>query len=400
MDLPALYLRRHEERRVLAGHPWVYSNEVDVARSPLKDLAPGSPVQLRSARGQALGSAYANPSTLIAARLYSRDPATGLDRRLLEARLARALALRERVYPQPYYRLVYGESDGLPGLVVDRYGDLLVAQLGTAGIEAVRDMLLDTLDALLAPRVVVLRNDIPARALEGLPQEVEVVRGEAPEQWELEENGARFAFDPIHGHKTGWYLDHRHNRAALGPYVRDARVLDVFSYAGAWGVQAALGGARAVTCVDSSAGALEQAADNAARNGVGERVAGLQGDAFDMLRGLAEAGERYEVVILDPPAFIKRRKDEAAGLEAYRRLNALAARVVAPDGFLVTSSCSYRLGAAQLGDAAGRGARRAGRWLQILQQGGQGPDHPVHPHLPESAYLKCLTTRLSGGGAQ
>jgi 23S rRNA (cytosine1962-C5)-methyltransferase len=394
LDTPVLYLKRREERRVRAGHPWLYSNEVDVDRTPLTGFAAGEVVEVRAHDDRVLGMAYVNPHTLISARLYSRHRGVMLDRALIERRVARALALRDRLFPRPEYRLVFGESDELPGLVVDRYGDLLVAQIATAGMERVREQVVAALEVVLKPSAVVLRNDLASRALEGLPQGVETAVGVAPPGWELEENGARFRFSPLEGQKTGWFWDHRLNRARLPAYVRGTRVLDLFSYDGAWGVQAALAGAAAVTCVDASADSLDRLRANAERNGVSAQVATLQGDAFERLKELHGAGERFGVVIVDPPAFIRRKKDLEAGLEAYQRLNRLAIGVLEDDGILISASCSFRLEREALVDLIHRGARRQGRLVQILEHGHQGPDHPVHPAVPETAYLKCATVRV------
>ena len=376
-----------------AGHPWVYSNEVDVERSPLGGFEPGAAVEVRAQDGSPLGMAYVNPHTLICARIYSRRVGEALDEALITRRVARALALRERLFSQRGYRLVFGEGDGLPGLVVDRYGDLLVVQLGTLGIERVRQQVLAVLQAAVQPAAIALRNDLAGRALEGLPVEIETVLGEVPSHWETEENGARFRFSPLHGQKTGWFWDQRLNRARLPAYVRGARVLDVFSYDGAWGIQAALAGAARVTCIDSSADALARLGVNAALNGVADRVDVIHGDAFDRLKDLREGGGRFGVVIVDPPAFIKRRKDLEAGIEAYQRLNRLALGLLEPDGILISCSCSFRLERDVLVDLIHRGARRHDRVAQLLEHGHQGPDHPVHPAMLETAYLKCVTVR-------
>ncbi|HEX8695849.1 MAG TPA: class I SAM-dependent rRNA methyltransferase [Longimicrobium sp.] len=393
MSLPPLRLRKDEDRRLRAGHLWVFSNEVDVERTPLTAFAPGDPVEVQDARGAPLGMGYVNPRSLIAARLVSRDRDARLDRALLRRRLARALALRDRLFPRPFYRLAFGESDGVPGLVVDRFGDVLVAQVTTAGVERAKDEVVAALRDLLAPAGVLFRNDAPGRALEGLEEYVETAWGEVPELVPLEENGVRFEA-PMAGQKTGWFYDHRINRARMAAYVRDARVLDVFSYVGGWGVQAAAAGAAEVVCVDASAPALEQARRNAALNGVEDRVSERRGDAFDVLRALAAEGEKFDVVVLDPPAFVKRKKDLKAGEEAYRRVNALAMEVLRQDGILVSASCSYHLPRESLQDAMLRAARRQGRSLQILEQGHQGPDHPVHPAIPETAYLKAFVGRV------
>ncbi|MEJ2346340.1 MAG: class I SAM-dependent rRNA methyltransferase [Gammaproteobacteria bacterium] len=393
-QLPPLRLKKNEDRRLRAGHLWVFSNEVDAARTPLTGFEPGQPVELQASNGRSLGSAYVNPHSLICARLVSRDAAHPLGESLLVHRLQVALSLRERVYAQPCYRLVYGESDGLPGLVVDRFDSVLVVQITTAGMERVREQIVAALVKVLRPSAVLLRNDSPVRELEGLTGYVEPVLGEVPAQVDLEENGVRFRAALAAGQKTGWYYDHRDNRARLARYVSGRRVLDVFSYIGAWGVQAAVAGAAEVVCVDGSRTALDQLAANARLNGVAGRVHGERADAFDVLKSLREARERFDVVVLDPPAFIKRRKDVKEGVEAYRRLNQLAMRVLSRDGILVSASCSFHLQRAELQRLVLQSARHLDRNVLLLEQGGQGPDHPVHPAIPETDYLKALITRV------
>lgn len=392
-ELAPLRLKKNEERRLRAGHLWVYSNEVDTVRTPLTAFAPGQPVLIEAANGKPLGTAYVNPHSLICARLVSRDPGHMLDRSLLVHRLNVALSLRERLYPQPYYRLVHGEGDALPGLVVDRYGDVLVVQTTTAGMERVRDMLIEALEKVLRPAGVLLRNDSPVRALEGLHTYVEVL-GTVPPQVDLEENGARFRVNVQAGQKTGWFYDQRENRVRLARYVKGMRVLDLFSYVGGWGIQAACAGAAEVLCVDASQEALAQVAVNAGLNGVESRVQTCKGDAFEVLRGLREAREHFDVVVLDPPAFIKRRKDAKAGIEAYQRINQQAMQVLAKDGILVTASCSYHLEAETLQQVVLAASRHLDRSVQILERGRQGPDHPVHAAIPETEYLKALYCRV------
>ena len=392
--LPTIVLRRHEERRLRRGHLWVYSNEVDTERTPLREFAPGDPVNVVASGGSVLGSGYVNPHSLICARLVSDRPDTILDRALLTSRLDAALALREALYDRPCYRLVHGEGDGLPGLVVDRYGDVLVVQANTAGIERCRDDLLAVLAERLAPTAILLRNDSPLRAIEGLELGVETVHGTLPEHLAVEEGGLRFEVPAEGGQKTGWFFDQRPNRDRLARYVRGGRVLDLFSYVGAWGLRAAAAGAREVLCVDSSAPALAQLEANANANGLGERVTTRRGDAFEVLRELREGGGgKYDVVVVDPPALIKRRKDHKAGSEAYRRLNRLALQLLAPGGIVLTSSCSFHLSRDEFRVALERAAVQADVPLQILEQGHQGPDHPVHPAIPETDYLKCLVAR-------
>ncbi len=397
MSLPVLRLKPHQDRRLRAGHLWVYSNEIDTAATPLKGLEPGQPVVIENARGRFIAHAYANPHSLICARITSRDREHRLDRSLLVHRLKIALALRARRYAAPYYRLVFGESDGLPGLVVDRYGDHLVAQIGTAGMERLREDIVAALDKVLSPVSILWRNDSAVRELEGLERYVEVAHGQVPDRVVVEEGGCRFEVSPSEGQKTGWFFDQAANRDRLMPQVEGARVLDVCSYVGAWGVRAAHAGAREVVCVDASARALEGVRENALANGVADRVQGLQSDAFDALRMLKAEGERFDVVVLDPPAFIKRRKDMKEGALAYRRLNEAAISLVSRDGLLVTASCSSHMGRDELLRVVQQAARHGDRYLQLLESGQQGPDHPVHPAIPETAYLKAFYLRVLPG---
>lgn len=393
MSLPPLRLRKNEDRRLRAGHLWVFSNEVDVSATPLTAFEPGAMAEVQDARGAPLGTAYVNPRSLIAARLVSRQRHRKLDGDLLRRRIARALALRDTLFDRPFYRLVYGEGDGLPGLIVDRFGSVLVAQVTTAGMERVIGDVLEALQETVQPTGILLRNDTSGRALEGLESYVQP-HGDVPDVLEVEENGVRF-HAPVTGQKTGWFYDHRMSRARMAAYVRGRRVLDVFSYVGGWGVQAAAAGAQQVTCVDASAPALEFAARSAELNGVGDRVLTRRADAFDALMRLGADGERFGVVVLDPPAFIKRKKDAKAGEEAYRRANQLAMELLEPDGILVSASCSYHMPREGLQDAMLRASRRLGRELQVLEEGHQGPDHPVHPAIPETAYLKSFIARVA-----
>lgn len=390
--LPILHLNPQAERRLRTGHVWIYSNEIDTARSPLKTFEPGQQVRVQAAGGKPVGIAYINPHTLICARLFSRDHL--LDKSLLVHRLNIALALRERFFAEPYYRLVYGDSDGLPGLVVDRFGDYLVVQCNTAGMEKVLDDVVTALCQVVQPRGILLKNDARIRASEELPDYVRVAFGEVPERVELRENGCRFIAPLYTGQKTGWFYDHRSARARLAPYAKDRRVLDVFCYVGGWGIQAAAAGAKEVCFIDSSASALELVGENAELNGVGAICNGIEGSAFDALKELHESGERFDTIILDPPAFIPRRKDIKAGEQAYRRINELAMRLLNRDGFLVSASCSLHLGREQLTDLLRAGSRHVDRQLQILEQHGQGPDHPVHPAIAETDYLKSVFCRV------
>jgi 23S rRNA (cytosine1962-C5)-methyltransferase len=373
----------------------VFSNEVDTTNTPLKAFSPGDIVAIRDIKGKVLGTGYVNPNSLIAARLVSRDPHYPFNASLIVHRIKVALAMREKLFPAPYYRLLFGESDGLPGLVVDRFDDVLVVQITTAGMERQRQAIIDALNKVLSPDVIMLRNDNAIRDLEGLERYVEVAQGKMPESVELYEHGNPFVAPLAGGQKTGWFFDQHDNRRDLGRWVNGARVLDVFSYIGGWGIQAAKNGAASVLCVDESPLAMEYLQKNAELNEVDDIVSGLQGEAFAALKSLKEAGETYDVIVVDPPAFIKRRKDYKKGLEAYQRINGLAMRLLSRDGLLISCSCSHHLGRADLIQALNRAVRHiGGRELQIVAQGFQAADHPIHPAIPETEYLKAVFSRV------
>ncbi len=392
--LPPLRLKKNEERRLRAGHQWVYSNEVDTDKTPLSGFQPGQPVEVRDSRDAVIGTGYINPHTLICARLVSRDPAHPFSASLLVHRINVALALREMLYDKPYYRLVYGDSDGLPGLVVDRYDSVLVVQITTAGMEVMKDEILAALDKVIKPTAVLLRNDTSSRDMEGLSSYVATASGTVPERVALVENGVRFEAPLLTGQKTGWFYDQRDNRARISRYARGKRVLDVFSYLGGFGIQAAAAGAASVLCVDSSATALDGVKTNATLNQLQANVETLQGDAFEALKQLREQREHFDVVIVDPPAFIKRRKDMKEGVQAYRRINQMAMQVLAKDGILMSCSCSFHMTRESLLEQMLGASRHIDRSLQILEQGHQGPDHPVHPAISETDYLKAFIGRV------
>ncbi|PZW39908.1 class I SAM-dependent rRNA methyltransferase [Pseudomonas sp. URMO17WK12:I2] len=394
MSLPSLRLKANADRRLRAGHLWVYSNEIDVAVTPLNAFEAGDQAILEAAGGKPLGIVALSPNNLICARLLSRDVKHVLDKSLLVHRLNVALSLRERLFDQPCYRLVYGDSDLLPGLVVDRFFDILVVQLASATMERHKEDVLAALIQVIKPSGILLKNDSAARDAEGLERYVDTAFGVVPEWVALEENGVKFEAPVIEGQKTGWFYDHRMNRARLAPYVKGKRVLDLFSYIGGWGVQAAAFGASEVFCVDASAFALDGVERNATLNGFAEKVTCVEGDVFAALRELKSAEERFDVVIADPPAFIKRKKDIKNGEAAYRRLNETAMRLLNKDGILVSASCSMHLEEDNLQNILLTSARHLDRNIQLLERGAQGPDHPVHPAIAETRYIKSLTCRL------
>ncbi len=393
-ELRTLRLKRNEDRRLHAGHLWVFSNEVDTQQTPLTRFTPGELVRVLAHNDKALGLAYVNPKSLISARLLGTWQMP--DVAWFAARIRTALALRERLYVHPFYRLVYGESDALPGLIVDRYGSRCVVQIGTAGMEALRPVVQAALLEVLGCEAVLFKNDGGARELEGLPSYVEVGVGDDLARAVVVEDGFEFDVPLAEGQKTGWFFDQAANRRALAKYIRPgAQVLDVFSYVGAWGVRAAKNGAIGVLCVDSSAAALDLALANGTRNDV--RISVRKGDAFDVLEGLAAEGARFDVVIVDPPAFAKRRKDVPKALAAYKRLSQLALQVLRDDGILVSCTCSYHVSGEDLQDAIAKAARATHKQVQIVESGGQAPDHPVHPAIPETRYLKAYFCRVSDG---
>ena len=394
-QLKTLQLKKGQEKRLRVGHLWIYSNEVDTRQTPLKAFEPGECVTVLDARKTPLGSAYINPHSLICARLYSRRAEQSLTGELLHQRLTGALGMRQQIFKQPFYRLVYGESDGLPGLVVDRFGDTLALQCNTAGMDCRVELIADTLQELVSPQHILLMNSSGQRQLEGLESHTKAWREPAPEFIELEENSTLFRIPALRGQKTGWFYDHRSNRQRVQHYAPGKTVLDVFSYAGGWGLQAAKAGAEKVTLIDSSALARELALENARLNGLENQVEAITDDAFEALEKLISSGQHYDLVIVDPPAFIKRKKDLDKGLAAYKRLNKLAMQLIKDKGILLSASCSYHLNRQAHLRTLLDASRQARCEIRILEQGHQGPDHPVHPAIGETDYISAYLVYVS-----
>ena len=391
---PEIFLKKNEDKRLRKGHLWVFSNEIDTKRSPLEQFSPGELVQIKSDDGKVLGTAYVNPQALICARLISRKP-TPFGCKFFKERLTTALALREKLFDKPYYRLVFGESDGLPGLVIDRFGPVLSLQITTIGIELRKDALLSALIELLNPEAIVLKNDTSQRQLEGLSLESEIIYGQLPDPLIIEENGAKFRIDILNGQKTGWFYDHRCSRAQVQTLAKNQRVLDLFCYTGAWGIPAALASASEVTCVDASESALALASENARLNQVDDKMQFVRSDVFEFLKQARQENQLYDLIVLDPPALIKRKKDFKQGYEAYRRLNHLALQVLAKNGLLISASCSHHLSRENLHEILRSSGRHIDRHLVFFSSGGQGPDHPMDPAIPESEYLKTFFCAVS-----
>ena len=392
--LPQLFLKKNEERRLLAGHLWVFSNEIDNKQSPLKNFSAGQHVNVCRQDGRILGSAYVNPHSLISARIYSARANQILDQVFIQEKLQAALDLRESLYPTAFYRLCHSEGDFLPGLVVDRFGDYFSVQLNTFAMDGLRDEVIEALQSIVACKGIVLRNDSSLRELEGLPLTSEVVFGDIPETIEMQLPGQLFNVDLLSGQKTGWFYDQAENRRLMQAYVKSRSVLDVFSYSGSWTVAALAAGATQVTAVDRSAAALTTLEQNIALNAYSDQVSCIQSDAMQAIRQLKQEQAQYDVVIVDPPAFIKRKKDHKKGLGAYYDLNHSAMQLVKPGGIFISASCSFHLSASELQRSLLKAAQRLQRPLQILHQGQAGPDHPVHPAIAETNYLKAYFCRL------
>ena len=392
-DLPQITVLPGRHKRAKSGHPWIYANEVAMT-AEAKALPPGNLVSVVNSGGEAMGTAFFSPHTLVVARLLSKRPAQPFTAEFVAERLRNAIGWREKVFSGPYYRLFHAEADGIPGLIIDRFGDGLVCQLNTAGLELHRDTVLAGIETAVAPGWLLLRNDSAQRALEKLPADVETVTGTVPAPLEILENGVTYLSDPAGGQKTGWFFDQRLNRAMAAGLAKDARVLDAYCYLGGFGLLAAQHGAKDVTLLDRSAGALSLAADAAAQNGFGDRVRTERAEVFDALETYAASQDKFELVIIDPPAFAKSKKDLPAALRGYRKLARMAAKTVSPGGFLLAASCSHTVDAPSFAQESARGIQEAGRTSRILRATGASPDHPTHPHLPESAYLKALLFHL------
>jgi 23S rRNA (cytosine1962-C5)-methyltransferase len=391
---PHIRLKKGEDRRIRAGHPWIYSNEIDVQATPLKGFQKGQEVIIEAADQTVIGIGYVNPQSLISARLLSRDPTTAIDHQFILQQIKNALILRDQLFSRPYYRLVFSEADQLPGLVIDRFGTDFVVQINTAGMELKCDEIIQALRELFPDLTsILLGNDSPIRLHEGLETFVKPAYGQPPEEVLLEENGVKFIAPLLKGQKTGWFYDHRLNRARLQHYVKNKRVLDVFSYVGAWGIQAAHFGASKVDCIEVSKSVAKFITRNASLNHLDDKVSVICDDAFDAMKKLVNEKQTYDVIILDPPAFVKKFKDRKEGLIAYQRLNELALRLLTPSGILISCSCSMHIGMDDMMALLQRAAYRSQNTIQILERGHQGPDHPLHVCIPETDYLKAVVAR-------
>lgn len=393
-SLPVLKLKKNEDRRIRKGHLWIFSNEVDTRSTPLQSFSSGEQIIVHDCRNQFLAYAYINPHSLICARVLNRNEQP-FDKALLHKRLNSALQLREYLYQQPYYRWVFGESDLLPGLVIDRFGDVCVVQITTAGMGLWQDQLFELIDNLIKPTTILLRNDSAAREFEGIPLYVKTIKGTNLDSLEVIEGANRFVAPFQDGQKTGWFYDQRDNRQLIGSrYVKNRSVVDLFSYAGGWGVSAALAGASSVICVDQSQTAIDYVNNNAELNQVQDRVTAIKAVALDFLTEMRKGRQRFDVIVLDPPAFIKNKKHFRQGLAAYRHINQLAIELLEEDGILISCSCSHHLPRTELIRQVQLAALKQGKQTQVLQHGYQSSDHPIHAAIPETEYLKVVVFRI------
>ena len=381
-------LNKNEDRRIKSGHPWVFSNEI---REVAGDRTAGAPAELYDAAGIFIGVGHYNPHSLIAFRLVSRQREDIDTPEFFETRIAAALAHRQARYPGlATFRAVYGESDFLPGLVVDKYGDYLSLQLLSAGMDCRREQIVAALKNVFNPLGIIARNDVSVRKLEGLDEKVELLWGDIPERVDMEENGLRFQVNLREGQKTGGFLDQKQNHLLLKEISAGKDVLDCFCYTGGWAVHAAAFGAKSVLGLDISQRAVGQAASHAKLNKVSDRVRFEECDAFERLRSLNQEGRRFGVIVMDPPAFVKSRKNIAEATKGYLTVNRRALELLEPGGYLITCSCSYHMGREAFRDMLIQAARLAKREVRLVETCSQAADHPVLLSFPESEYLKCF----------
>lgn len=385
-----LKIKRHHELRIVKGHPWIFSNEIENF-SALKSLEKGSLVTVQINKDDDFALAYFNPHSLISARILTHDLTQKIDEDFFVERISEAKILREKFYDKPFYRLIHSEADFLPGLVIDRFGDVFSCQISTAGMEKLSSLLISALEKLFPKAAIFFRNDVDARRFEGLELESKTIKGEAAEAIEIEENGLKFLVDAKHGQKTGWFFDQRENRKFIGTIAKNRDVLDAFCYQGGFGLNALKNGAKSVTFLDSSEEALKILKKNLALNNLNQESEIICEKVFDVLENPQFQEREFDLVLLDPPAFIKSKKDFFTGLKGYEKLIKLAAKLVRKNGILMLTSCSHNAGLSDLLGAANDGFRKANRKAKLIRTFGAGFDHPINPALKESEYLKSVT---------
>ena len=392
--LPAIRINEHCVRRMMQGYPWVFRSEVLNAKEA-EELKPGQVVDFVREKGDFVARGFYNPKPQLVGRVMTMKAEENIERFFIYHKVESAVVYRDKLFSTPFYRLIHAESDGLPGLIVDRFGDVLVAQVNTAGMEALWPHVESALKSLIHPKEIILRNDTASRELEGLEQKVSAILGTLPDPVvKITENNTQFNVNVMEGQKTGWFYDQRDNRAWVSKLGKDGSVADIFCHTGGFGVTAAVNGATGVTFIDSSSDALMMLEKNTVLNKVEGKCQIIEGPAFDMMEKLSRMGRRYDVVCVDPPAFVKSRKDLGPGMKGYQKLARLSAGLVERSGFLFFASCSSHVATKDLIEVVSGGLAKSNRPFQLIKTEGAGPDHPVHPMLPETSYLKALTFRF------
>lgn len=384
--MQSVILKKDADRRIKAGHLWIFSNDIDTQKSPLKNYTPGEQVRIETAFGTPIAMGYINPHCLLCVRVFTLDVSQKIDLNFFTQKIERAASKRQALFHEPYYRVVFGEADYLPGLVIDQFGSTVVIQLNTAGMENLKNVILEATEKALSPTVIVLKCDSSERTNEGLPAYTEIVKGELSSSTTVKENNCLYEIDLLNAQKTGWFYDHRFNRARIAGYCQDKKVLDVFSYCGAFTIPAAKI-AKEVTAIDRSATAIKALEKNAVLNSC-NNIKTICDDAENALRKLLDDHQKFDVIILDPPALIKRKKDIPAGEKLYQKLNALALQLLTDNGVLFSASCSMHLSRDQLLNCIRRASVAVKKPISVLEQCHQGPDHPLHPAIAETHYLK------------
>lgn len=381
--MKTIQLKKDADRRIKAGHLWIFSNDIDTSKTPLKNYTIGEIIQIENHMGNPLAIGYINPHCLLCIRILTTHVFTKINTEFFIQRFQIAQQKRENYFKEKYYRVVFGESDRLPGVVIDQFNHIIVIQINTAGMENLKDFIIEAVLQVFQPEIMLLKCDSTERQNEGLESYTQIVKGELPEYIEVKENNFTYQISLLKAQKTGWFFDHRFNREKVASYCKDKKVLDVFSYCGAFTLPAAKV-ATHVTAIDRSQMALDLLTQNATLNGL-KNIRTLCGDA---LASLNELNDKFDVIILDPPALIKRKKDLAAGEKMYQKLNEAALKCLNPNGILFTASCSMHLGSTDLLNVIRKAAIATKKEISVLEQCHQGLDHPIHPAIAETNYLK------------
>jgi 23S rRNA (cytosine1962-C5)-methyltransferase len=388
MKLKKIILKKGSTKKIQGGHLWIYSNEIDAKKTRFSEFFSGELVLIETHDQQKLGIGYFNPHTLISVRILTRDSEETIEQNFFWARFKNALALREQFFQHPFYRLIFAESDDLPGLIVDRFDQVLVVQINTAGMEQLKNLFLPALINLLKPKAIILKNDTAFRQMEGLPLLTEIYFGDLGKEIIIEENQSRFLIPILEGQKTGWFFDQAENHLLARKIAKNKKVLDVFSYVGGFGINAFLGGAKEVSFIESSEFAASFIKRNLELNQIKTEPEVFVADAFLSIKKMLSEKRFFDLIILDPPAFIKKRKDLKEGTIAYLRLHEMALRLLNPNGFLLTTSCSMHFERELFLDVLRRASLKSQRKIKILMQLHQSKDHPIHPAILETDYLK------------